>query len=173
MCCLVKIVTPLSTSSHVIAAAAASHLLLTSSGKQKAERGGGWQSTGYSPAAGLPRPDSEYPQCHWVLLRCSLRAPCLPSLLAVFPSFSATSTQLHFRAVSQKKAAVKGSWPDLLVVSAKCFNVQQAHLQQTQAKVKQQADRCQSLGWEDLGPSTELAWAGGWDVVGGGFRGQM
>lgn len=59
---------------------------------------------------------------------------------------------------------MKGSWPDLLVVSAKCFNVQQAHLQQTQAKVKQQADRCQSLGWEDPGPSAELAWAGGWEV---------
>lgn len=139
--------------------------------KRRREEGDG-RAQGTAPQQASRRPDSEHPQCHWVLLRCSLRAPCLPSLLAVFPSFSATSTQLHFRAVSQKKAAVKGSWPDLLVVSAKCFNVQQAHLQQTQAKVQQQADRCQSLGWEE-GPSAELAWAGVWDVVGGGFRGQM
>lgn len=47
---------------------------------------------------------------------------------------------------------MKGSWPDLLVVSAKCFNVQQAHSQRTEAKVQQQADRCQGPGGETLVP---------------------
>lgn len=47
------------------------------------------------------------------------------------------------RAASQGKTAVKGSWPESLVVSAKCFNVQQARLWQTEAKVPQQAGRCQ------------------------------
>lgn len=59
----------------------------------------------------------------------SAQPTCLPARTVCSEPFSPTSTQLHFRtAVSQKKGAVKGSWLNLLVVSAKCFNVQQIHL---------------------------------------------
>lgn len=70
---------------------------------------------------------------------------------------------------------MKGSWPDSLVVSAKCFNVQQAHWQQTAAKVRQQADRCQGpagrsgllqQSWPELGAGKGGAALG--DSGGGG-----
>lgn len=62
-----------------------------------------------------------------------------------------------------RKRAVKGSWLNLLVVSAKCFNVQQIHLWQTEAKKVAVTGRCQeSQVGRPCGPfSAELAWSWG------------
>lgn len=101
------------------------------------QRKGRWQENtpraGPGRKASLPRSDAEHPQCPWALPLLARPGPpaCLPaqaagSLRLLRPHQHPASLQNS--SVSEKQAAVKGSWPDLLVVSAKCFNVQQAHL---------------------------------------------